>query len=520
MRKNVLALSIAAMIGGLGFAGAASAQLAVNASGAGHMLLVPYYTAQNGNMSVFHVVNTDTVNGKAVKVRFRGAANSDDVLDFQVFMSPGDVWTAAVTKGANDVAQLVTADGTCTLPAIAKNTPVSFVQDRLPSSMSAADKASNTREGYVEIFNMADISAATAAGNNPANPSVVANYPLYTAIKHVNGVAPCTDSVLNDTLTNTNGTLSALTAPTGGLTGSWYVINVPQTTTFSGAANAIVATGTTNIVFSPQTTGTPTLFSADPLFKGGVLTAQNYDLPDLSTPYVTASSQANADIQAGVLTSQLARSAVINQYATDAEVTAKTDWVFSMPTRRYSIAANYGATVGSTYGVAGGTSLSGSLAATGGTGTPSTDKTKAYRVINTAVLSVAPAAPTGVGFFTDANTSVNAAGQICLSSISQVFRDREETSKSAGAVFSPGNVSLLPLCGEVSVLNFASGSVLGASVAAGSVSGAYTNGWGQINFKAPGVPVLGAAFIKVTNPNASAGVSGNYGVTWPHAYQP
>ncbi|NOJ99658.1 cell surface protein, partial [Corallococcus coralloides] len=108
MKKNVLALIIAAMIGGLGFAGAASADVVVGAApltvtnatsmsfaegGVGHALLVPYFNAQNGNMTVLHVVNTDTSNGKAVKVRFRGALNSDDILDFQVFMSPGDVWT-------------------------------------------------------------------------------------------------------------------------------------------------------------------------------------------------------------------------------------------------------------------------------------------------------------------------------------------------------------------------------------------------------------------------------------------
>src|SRR5256885_9272446 len=87
MKKNVLALSIATMIGGLGFAGAASAALTVNESGTGHILVVPYYTAQNGNATVFHLTNTDLVNGKAVKVRFRGASNSDDVLDFQVFRS-------------------------------------------------------------------------------------------------------------------------------------------------------------------------------------------------------------------------------------------------------------------------------------------------------------------------------------------------------------------------------------------------------------------------------------------------
>jgi len=115
------------MIGGLGFAGAASADvivgtfagtstaasiaagtlakptatnLEVTRAGVGHALIVPYFNAQNGNMTVLHVTNTDQVNGKVAKVRFRSASNSDDLLDFQVFLSPGDVWTAAVTADA------------------------------------------------------------------------------------------------------------------------------------------------------------------------------------------------------------------------------------------------------------------------------------------------------------------------------------------------------------------------------------------------------------------------------------
>lgn len=502
MKKNVLALSIAAMIGGLGFAGAASAQsaLQVNESGTGHMLLVPYYTAQNGNMSVFHVVNTDTVNGKALKVRFRGASNSDDVLDFQVFMSPGDVWTAAVTQGSDGVANLVTADGTCTLPAIAKGVAVPFVQDRLPSAMSAADKANNTREGYVEIFNMADIDSTKVAAYGGAGNLVPVNAPLYTAIKHVNGTAPCTDAVLQSTLT-TEAATPGLLPPSDGLAGSWYIINVPQTTTFAGAANAIVATGTTNNVFSAQSTGTATLFTADPLFKSGVLAAQKYDVPDLSTPYVGAATQAAADLQASGLTAALAHTQVVNQYANDASITAKTDWVFSMPTRRYSIAANYKAPIGA-----------GVLTTTAYAGATATEKAAAYRLINDAV--------TGSYFVTASNTTVNSIGQICASSIGATFYDREETSKTSGAVFSPGTVSQTPLCGEVSVLSFADAgaSVLGASVARSNVTGAYTNGWGRISFSA-GVPVLGASFIKLTNPSASAGVSGNYGITWPHAYK-
>ena len=158
MKKNVLALSIATLIGGLGFAGSASAALEVAESGAGHILLVPYYSAQEGNLSVFHLTNTDTINGKAVKVRFRGASNSDDVLDFQVFMSPGDVWTGIVSQNpATGLANLLTVDNTCTLPALPA-AGKDFVTDRLTrADWTAADKAAQTREGYVEILNMADI---------------------------------------------------------------------------------------------------------------------------------------------------------------------------------------------------------------------------------------------------------------------------------------------------------------------------------------------------------------------------
>lgn len=498
MKKNVLALSIATMIGGLGFTGAASAALAVNDSDNGHMLLVPYFTAQNGNMTVLHVVNTDTVNGKAMKVRFRGASNSDDILDFQVYLSPTDVWTAAITAGADGIATLQTSDGTCTLPSIAKDVAVPFVLDRLPPAMSAADKANNTREGYVEMFNMADISSARAVGNDPANPAVVANFPLYTAIKHVGGVAPCTSSVLQGTLVSGAAT-PGLVAPTAGLAGSWYVINVPQTTTWSGAAAAIVSSGAaTNNVFSPQTTGTPTLTSADPLFRTGVLAMQPYDVPDMSTPY--DASFATADAQATALSAALQKTQVINQYANDASITAKTDWVFSMPTRRYSIAANYKAPIG-----AGALTVNTFAAAT------AAEKAAAYRLINDNVASY---------FTTLANTSVNTIGQICAAASSVTFYDREETSRTAGAVFSPGTASTTSLCGEVSVLSFADAgaSALGSTVARSNVTGVYTNGWGRIGFSAP-IPVLGSAFMKLSNPNSTPGVSGNYGITWPHAYK-
>src|SRR3990167_1267254 len=585
MKKNVLALSIAAMIGGLGFAGAASAEvrvgtglagagsvnevqgllidtatpanstmsgqalataLTLSEGGVGHMLLVPYYSAQNGNMTVLHVVNTDSLNGKAVKVRFRGAANSDDVMDFQVYLSPGDVWTAAVTAGADGIAQVQSADNTCTVPSLGFNTPQAFSTSRLNPNSSDVQKANGTREGYVEIFNMADIpsdklyTVGTTANTNSA---------LFTAIKHVNAVAPCSvaGSAAATTLSGialTNFTTEAAAAnagfntPTGGLMGDWYIINVQETTTFAGAATAVVANGRGNFVHFPQIdTGVGVAaidaFTADPLLRtdsvqvdGGAfaaapaLAAGMYDLPDMSTPYLAA-DLGNPKAQALALTSALAVTSVTNQYANDESISAKTDWVFSMPTRRYSVAANYAAITGTT---------------------PANDANVAYRLYSDLETVVQPNALAGAQdeWFFASNTpvSTDGSGNICVRADAQRFWDREETTPGASAaapVFSPrapGVAAVVALCGEASVLAFRDlgNSVLASSVARTTVSaGTYTNGWGVVTttnaIGAPGagvtqqgLPLMGSSFIKLTNPQVAAGLSGTYGITWPHRF--
>ena len=78
MRKNILSLSIAHMIGGLGQA---------PSHGTAHVLQIPYYVLPSRK-------------GRAVTVRFRGNTSSEDVFDFAAFLAPGDVWTPQpITKG-------------------------------------------------------------------------------------------------------------------------------------------------------------------------------------------------------------------------------------------------------------------------------------------------------------------------------------------------------------------------------------------------------------------------------------
>lgn len=545
MKKNVLALSIATMIGGLGFTGAAFAaagDVAVNANGDGHILMVPYYTVQDGNVTAFNIVNTDTKNGKAVKVRFRGASNSDDVLDFQVFLSPGDVWTAAVTADANGLAQLVTADNSCTVPKIELNTPVPFIKDRLTKAgWTDADKNAQTREGYIEILNMADIDPtkqynATTGQVKSNGTNIVADgsaaSALYTATKHVNGVAPCSAATLalldninparNSLVVGSAATVAAaenaaalqgLVPPTGGLTGNWFIMNAEKSTTFSAAATAIKedAASTVLNVYSPQRNIPAVLLTADPLMRAKLIDAQAYDVPDLSTPINT--THATPELRATKVSDAISQTVIANQFLADSKINAATDWVISMPTRRYTVAANYDAAVGSVYGLpnVGFTDLLADNTGAGNFSANKADKTKAYRVFNTAVHAA------GLFGSSAANSTVNAAGQICGTATTQTFFDRSENSVKDGAVFSPGSATKLSVCGETSVVTFGAKSPTGAALAATKASTTYTEGWGHVSFAA-GVPVLGAAFTAASNPSAAAGMIGNYGITWPHFY--
>ena len=94
--------SLCAALAGIGALGAAGAAQAVNLNpdGLGQVLIYPYYTTRtdpsgNAYNSLLSVVNT-TASVKAVKVRFLEGKNSQEVLDFNLFLSPKDVWTTAI----------------------------------------------------------------------------------------------------------------------------------------------------------------------------------------------------------------------------------------------------------------------------------------------------------------------------------------------------------------------------------------------------------------------------------------
>jgi len=510
MKKSMLAMSVAAAIGGLGFAGSALAMQAVdtgataavlelNPNGIGHQLVVPYFSTQSGNATLLNIVNTDTTNGKLVKVRFRGAGNSDDLYDFQVLMSPGDVWTAAVTQdAATGVSTLSTADASCTIGL--GNGKFSTLR----TDPTKAEPANETREGYVEFINMADVPPSTTNLYGTAVKS------LYTNIKHVDGVAPCNLADLavylgTDPANYADAVDRGMERPTTGLTGDWILLNQNTTAAWSGAATALEARAAAggapaagNVVFWPQkftdvSAALVPVVTADPILRmgsAGVVT-QWYDLPDLSTPYVSGATV--AEVQADQTTAQLAVATIKNQFETSEGIAAVTDWLFSQPTRRYHVAVDYNGT--------------GSAVAVyrDGAGTSTTVGTNYYNPANTGLYS----------------------RQVCLDTTFGPGRnalfDREETTPGVtDSPFVPSpnlpeQAEILLLCGEANVISInadgvSAPSALAASVARGDISTDYTNGWASwdLNNGSYGVPVLGASFMRAANGAV------NYGFAFPH----
>ncbi len=113
----------------------------------GDLAIIPYYTVQNGFLTAVHITNTNPDYTQVVKFRLRRAEDSIDVLDFNLILSPDDVWTAYM-RPENGVLTLFTSDNSCTAPYLPQGV---FPAPLL--NLADAD------EGYIEVIGMGSASA-------------------------------------------------------------------------------------------------------------------------------------------------------------------------------------------------------------------------------------------------------------------------------------------------------------------------------------------------------------------------
>ncbi|MCU7944916.1 MAG: hypothetical protein KZQ87_19790 [Candidatus Thiodiazotropha sp. (ex Cardiolucina cf. quadrata)] len=132
----------------------------VNSDGAGQIALLPYYTVNNGFITNLTITNTTDLY-KAVKVRFHESRIGADVFDFNVYLSPYDVWNATLRlNAATGLPNLITEDETCTYPDKAQlQAGIDF------SNIYTATTDEDLTEGYVEIIEMGVLA------DGPYNPA-------------------------------------------------------------------------------------------------------------------------------------------------------------------------------------------------------------------------------------------------------------------------------------------------------------------------------------------------------------
>ncbi|MEO1079811.1 MAG: hypothetical protein AAFY29_09665 [Pseudomonadota bacterium] len=140
MKKAFKPLGIAAAVAAAS-AGQVQAQPTVASNFLGDLALVPYYTVNDGWVTAIHIVNTSD-STQVVKFRFRRATDSMDALDFNIVMSPQDVYAGFLSDNDGTISWQAD-DTTCTVPE---------TTDGLLTMPSIYRPDAET--GYVEIISM------------------------------------------------------------------------------------------------------------------------------------------------------------------------------------------------------------------------------------------------------------------------------------------------------------------------------------------------------------------------------
>ena len=347
MKKNALTNAVIAGIAGV--AGIASVANAVNLNpdGLGEVLVYPYYTVNGGNQTLLSVVNTTDL-GKAVKVRFLEGRNSREVLDFNLYLSPFDVWTAAVFQLTDTgPGNLVTLDNSCTAPAIKTNTtlpqlangnrykPFVNFQFNTPNADSGPKTLDRTREGHFEMIEMGVVDNV-GSDLNPTEFSL-------DAITH--GASGVPDDCLQVQRAWVAGNANEywisdeeidILPPTGGLFGAASIVDTLNGTMLTYNADAVDGFSDVSQHTEPGSL-LPNLASARTnsanneatalVFDDGTLVTATYPLSSVGIDFNQTGSAIDA------VSAVFANDAIFNEFTTTESLGAESEWVITFPTK-------------------------------------------------------------------------------------------------------------------------------------------------------------------------------------------
>lgn len=342
MKKHTMSLAVAAaalLVSGT----SVGQEMHVNERGLGETLVFPFYSSANGNDTNIQITNT-TGQVKAVKVRFLEAMNSQEVLDFNLYLSPEDVWAGTVTANPNGTGAMIrTIDNSCTVPALGSSGGANVGElagNAVPQAdgtiirtqpfvnfkylSDANNTLARTSEGYVEVIEMgqidptSDLGLATIHGadGRPADCDELVAAWTNTTAGGEETLGEWNFDSQTDFLTTWDG---------GGLYGYGILLNVEEGASVGANATAIGA-------------------FYDPVLEPNLHTAPGSDLPNLADANLEVSIFTDGiaepyefDDGADAVSALIMTASISNDYVIDPSVNALTDWVITMPTKRFYV---------------------------------------------------------------------------------------------------------------------------------------------------------------------------------------
>lgn len=298
--------------------------------GRGQVLIYPYYSAQEGTQTLLSIVNHQNA-GKAVKLRLREARNGREVATLNIYLAEFDVWSAALFMAPDGAPGLLTEDTTCSVPEVRTSSTL----PRLPNGRRYLPLSNERYTGAMLDGGPTALSRAAVGHIEVIEMgSLVDNSDSDIHATPVNGVpVGCRALVSAWEDTGSPGYWRAnpavdLLPPTGGLSGTVTLLKIGDGTAWSLPVTAIDGFSVVQQHSAPNAV-TPDLSSAvtetarikvesSVLFKGRLLRSE--------WPQARAIDAVSAVLAQGTIRAE---------YSNEAAIGARTDWVLTLPTRRF-----------------------------------------------------------------------------------------------------------------------------------------------------------------------------------------
>ena len=335
----LLGLAVAAT----GLAPVAAARPALAPNERGDLALVPYYTVLDEWVTGLHIVNT-SARTQVVKLRFRRATDAMDALDFNLVLSPHDVYAGFLSRDARGAIAWFSPDTSCTVPATQGR------RLQMPDLYRAGAES-----GYVEIIAMGapederqPIALAAKHARPASLPASAGSSSTSTSVARPLDCAAVRSNFFADGAGTATGTTTRPGVENHATT--WQATSMAAAIKAGGRNRYVDSGDVLKVSYFIRDNATGVEFGDNAVHLGGFLTApaltnqqygvlsgdlNGFDFPDLNGG-VPRSSAGGASIRRAGFDALRARgalgaTAVLNEWSANPANGVELDWVLTLP---------------------------------------------------------------------------------------------------------------------------------------------------------------------------------------------